>query len=62
MIEVIKVTEHSDGSATMVVDYDQELIDCYKNYTRTKTEPNKEKLGKFIVAMLENYISSEDNE
>jgi hypothetical protein len=50
-VKVLEIKEHSDGSATMTIDYDQEFLDIVKQ--KIGKDPTEQDISDYVIDILE---------
>ena len=57
-VKVLEIKEHSDGSATMTIDYDQEFLDIVKQ--KIGKDPTEQDISDYVVGLIEKEIERVD--
>ena len=57
-VKVLDIKEHSDGSATMTIDYDQEFLDNVKQ--KIGKDPTEQDISDYVVGLIEKEMERVD--
>lgn len=57
-VKVLDIKEHSDGSATMTIDYDQEFLDIIKQ--KIGKEPTEQDISDYVIGLIEKEMERVD--
>ena len=56
-VKVLEIKEHSDGSATMKIDYDQEFLDNVKQ--KIGKDPTEQDISDYVISLIEKEIEKD---